>query len=197
MRAGCRNSTFATVIHLRAPGSNRHRAESRAALQPQGCATAHGVQGVGRPRSRFILGGDPARPTSGGPSRSTELLLLGNLPDRASRTGRLHRRLNWPLVAGLYGRSAGGFRPRRCFALEGPSGKVELARWEKRRRSRPGADRGYFWADGIYGPVPGWSIFDIAYCILVIIGADQWGRKELLAIADVRIARAPSRGASC
>ena len=55
----------------------------------------------------------------------------------------------------------------------------ELARWEKRdlsaRRSL------YFWADGIYFQP---RMEHDKQCILVIIGADQWGRKELLAIAD-------------
>ena len=55
----------------------------------------------------------------------------------------------------------------------------ELARWEKRdlsaRRSL------YFWADGVYFQP---RMEHDKQCILVIIGADQWGRKELLAIAD-------------
>ena len=39
----------------------------------------------------------------------------------------------------------------------------------------------YFWADGIYFQP---RMEHDKQCILVIIGADQWGRKELLAIAD-------------
>ena len=55
----------------------------------------------------------------------------------------------------------------------------ELARWEKRDLS---ARRYlYFWADGIYFQP---RMEHDKQCILVIIGADQWGRKELLAIAD-------------
>ena len=55
----------------------------------------------------------------------------------------------------------------------------ELARWEKRGLS---ARRYlYFWADGIYFQP---RMEHDKQCILVIIGADQWGRKELLAIAD-------------
>ena len=54
----------------------------------------------------------------------------------------------------------------------------ELARWEKRDLS---ARRYlYFWADGIYFQP---RMEHDKQCILVIIGADQWGRKELLAIA--------------
>ena len=55
----------------------------------------------------------------------------------------------------------------------------ELARWEKRDLS---ARRYlYFWADGIYFQP---RMDHDKQCILVIIGADQWGRKELLAITD-------------
>ena len=55
----------------------------------------------------------------------------------------------------------------------------ELARWEKRDLS---ARRYlYFWAGGIYFQP---RMEHDKQCILVIIGADQWGRKELLAIAD-------------
>ena len=57
--------------------------------------------------------------------------------------------------------------------------QAELARWEKRDLS---ARRYlYFWADGIYFQP---RMEHDKQCILVIIGADQWGRKELLAIAD-------------
>ena len=55
----------------------------------------------------------------------------------------------------------------------------ELARWDKRDLS---ARRYvYFWADGIYFQP---RLDHDKQCILVIIGADQLGRKELLAIAD-------------
>ena len=50
----------------------------------------------------------------------------------------------------------------------------------------------YFWADGIYFS----PRLDDKQCILVIIGADELGRKELLAIAAAT-GRAPSRGAKC
>ena len=67
----------------------------------------------------------------------------------------------------------------------------ELARWEKRD---PSARRYlYFWADGIYFQP---RMEHDKQCILVIIGADQWGRKELLAIAD-GYRESASRGASC
>ena len=71
-------------------------------------------------------------------------------------------------------------RLRRCTngAIEGCL-QGELARWEKRDLS---ARRYlYFWADGIYFQP---RMEHDKQCILVIIGADQWGRKELLAIAD-------------
>ncbi len=54
-----------------------------------------------------------------------------------------------------------------------------MKRWEKRDLS---ARRYlYFWADGIYIRP---RMEHDKQCILVIIGADQWGRKELLAIDD-------------
>ena len=71
------------------------------------------------------------------------------------------------------------------------SGSGELARWEKRDLS---ARRYlYFWADGIYFQP---RMEHDKQCILVIIGADQWGRKELLAIADA-IAERPVVARGC
>ena len=58
------------------------------------------------------------------------------------------------------------------------SGKASW-RAGKSATSRPGA-LSIFWADGIYFQP---RMEHDKQCILVIIGADQWGRKELLAIA--------------
>ena len=101
------------------------------------------------------------RPTSGGPSRSRSscwLYLKGISTGDFTEAGR-----------------SSYHRPRRSRDVW----QGELARWEQRDLS---ARRYlYFWADGIYFQP---RMEHDKQCILVIIGADQWGRKELLAIAD-------------
>jgi transposase-like protein len=55
----------------------------------------------------------------------------------------------------------------------------ELDRWQ--RRDLSARRTVYFWADGVYFSP---RLDQDRQCILVIIGADEYGRKELLAIAD-------------
>jgi transposase-like protein len=55
----------------------------------------------------------------------------------------------------------------------------ELERWEKRDLSA--RHYVYLWADGVYFQP---RLDHDRQCILVIIGADEYGRKEILAIAD-------------
>ena len=106
------------------------------------------------------------------------------------RSKSLEELLPWLYLKGI---STGAF-PEALAALLGPDApglsastiarlkdiwQGELARWEKRDLS---ARRYlYFWADGVYFQP---RMDHAKQCILVIVGADQWGRKELLAIAD-------------
>jgi putative transposase len=57
--------------------------------------------------------------------------------------------------------------------------KSEYEQWS--RRSLSGKEYVYLWADGIYFGV---RLEDARQCILVIIGANREGKKELLGIAD-------------
>jgi putative transposase len=81
-------------------------------------------------------------------------------------------------LAALLGPDAPGLSASNIARLKGVW-QGELARWEKRDLST--RRYLYFWADGIYFQP---RMEHDKQCILVIIGADQWGRKELLAIAD-------------
>jgi len=59
-------------------------------------------------------------------------------------------------------------------------------KWEKEykawaRRDLSGKHYVYIWADGIYFNV---RLKDVSPCILVIIGADEYGQKELLAVKE-------------
>ena len=162
MRAGA--VSFATVIIASArfkPASGRSRCAA------PGCATA----GVQERPARSVSPRRSCRPASGGPSRSRNscpwLYLKG------ISTGDFTEAL-----AALLGPDAPGLSASTITRLK-DVWQGELARWEKRDLS---ARRYlYFWADGIYFQP---RMEHDKQCILVIIGADQWGRKELLAIAD-------------
>ena len=81
-------------------------------------------------------------------------------------------------LAALVGRDAPGLSASTIGRLTEVWG-AELARWEKRDlRARRYV---YFWADGIYFRP---RLEHDKQCMLVIIGADQLGRKEILAITD-------------
>ena len=81
-------------------------------------------------------------------------------------------------LAALLGRDAPGLSASTIGRLA-EVWQGELARWEKRDLS---ARRYvYVWADGVYFQP---RLEHDKQCILVIIGADQLGRKEILAIAD-------------
>lgn len=56
---------------------------------------------------------------------------------------------------------------------------AEHAEWSK--RSLKGKRYVYVWADGVYSNA---RLEDERACLLVIMGADSWGNKELLAVSD-------------
>ena len=156
--------SFATAIIASAgfkPASGRSRCAA------PGCATAGGAGEAGKIRFTSAI-----------------------LPPYLRRAKSIEELLPWLYLKGI---STGDFT-EALAALLGPDApglsastitrlkdvwQGELARWEKRDLS---ARRYlYFWADGIYFQP---RMEHDKQCILVIIGADQWGRKELLAIAD-------------
>ncbi len=112
------------------------------------------------------------------------------LPPYLRRTKSIEELLPWLYLKGI---STGGFS-EALAALLGPGapglsastiGRLkelwqgELERWE--RRDLSARRYVYFWADGVYFQP---RLEHEKQCILVIIGADAQGRKELLAITD-------------
>jgi transposase-like protein len=112
------------------------------------------------------------------------------LPPYLRRTRSIEELLPWLYLKGI---STGDFG-EALAALLGPEApglsastiarlkevwQGELDRWQ--RRDLSARRYVYFWADGIYFSP---RLDQDKQCILVIIGADELGRKELLAIAD-------------
>ena len=81
-------------------------------------------------------------------------------------------------LAALLGRQAPGLSASTITRLKEVWG-VEAERWQ--RRDLTAKRYVYFWADGIYF---GARMEEEKQCILVIIGATDTGRKELIAITD-------------
>jgi len=112
------------------------------------------------------------------------------LPPYLRRTRSIEELLPWLYLKGI---STGDFG-EALAALLGPEApglsastiarlkevwQGELDRWQRRDLSTRRSV--YFWADGVYFSP---RLDQDKQCILVIIGADEYGRKELLAIAD-------------
>ncbi len=112
------------------------------------------------------------------------------LPPYLRRTRSIEELLPWLYLKGI---STGDFG-EALAALLGPEApglsastiarlkevwQGELDRWQ--RRDLSARRTVYFWADGVYFSP---RLDQDKQCILVIIGADELGRKELLAIAD-------------
>jgi transposase-like protein len=112
------------------------------------------------------------------------------LPPYLRRTRSIEELLPWLYLKGI---STGAFG-EALAALLGPEApglsastiarlkevwQGELDRWQRRDLST--GRTVYFWADGVYFSP---RLDQDRQCILVIIGADEHGRKELLAIAD-------------
>ncbi len=112
------------------------------------------------------------------------------LPPYLRRTRSIEELLPWLYLKGI---STGDFG-EALAALLGPEApglsastiarlkevwQGELDRWQ--RRDLSSRRYVYFWADGVYFSP---RLDQDKQCILVIIGADDLGRKELLAIAD-------------
>jgi putative transposase len=81
-------------------------------------------------------------------------------------------------LAALLGPDAPGLSPATIARLK-EVWQAEFDRW--RRRDLSARRYVYFWADGVYFSP---RLDHDKQCILVIIGADEYGRKDVLAIAD-------------
>lgn len=112
------------------------------------------------------------------------------LPRYLRRTRSLEELLPWLYLKGLstgdfssaltalLGKDAPGLSANTISRLK-EVWKSEYEQWSK--RSLSGKKYVYIWADGIYFGV---RLEDARQCILVIIGANSEGKKELLGIAD-------------
>jgi putative transposase len=81
-------------------------------------------------------------------------------------------------LAAILGDKAKGLSANTVVRLK-EEWETEYKHWAKRDLS--GKHYVYIWADGIYFNV---RLKDVSPCILVIIGADESGRKELLAVKE-------------
>ena len=124
------------------------------------------------------------------------------LPRYLRRTRSLEELLPWLYLKGI---SSGDFA-EALSALLGPDApglsattisrlkeawQAELAAWQG--RSLAGKRYVYFWVDGVYFNA---RLGQERQCILVVIGADELGRKELVGLTD-GYRESDSRGASC
>ena len=112
------------------------------------------------------------------------------LPRYLRRTRSLEELLPWLYLKGLstgdfssaltalLGKDAPGLSANTISRLK-EVWKSEYEQWSK--RSLSGKQYVYIWADGIYFGV---RLEDARQCILVVIGANSEGKKELLGIAD-------------
>lgn len=82
-----------------------------------------------------------------------------------------------PALESLLGENAGGLSPNTVSRLK-QQWEDDYDHWRKRDLSK--RRYVYVWADGIYSKVR----MDNKLCLLVMIGVDETGRKEVLAVVD-------------
>ena len=82
-----------------------------------------------------------------------------------------------PALASLLGKQAKGLSANSVSRLK-KQWEAEYEQWRKRDLSK--RRYVYVWADGIYSKVR----MDDKLCLLVVMGADETGRKEVLAVVD-------------
>ena len=161
--------------------AGRRRVVRHGYLPEREIQTGIGLVAVRCPRVR-----DRGAGAAGGRIRFSSAIL----PPYLRRTRSIEELLPWLYLKGI---STGDFG-EALAALLGPEApglsastivrlkevwQGELDRWQ--RRDLSARRYVYFWADGVYFSP---RLDQDRQCILVIIGADEYGRKELLAIAD-------------
>ena len=171
---------IAAHSHL-SDGAGRRRVVRHGHLPEREIQTGIGPVAVRCPRVR-----DRGEASGGDKIRFTSAIL----PRYLRRSKSIEELLPWLYLKGL---STGDFT-EALAALLGPEApglsastiarlkelwQGELERWE--RRDLSARRYVYFWADGVYFSP---RLDNDKQCILVIIGADEMGRKDLLAIAD-------------
>ena len=173
-------TTFVEMHADLTDGAGRRRIVRHGYLPEREIQTGIGPVAVRCPRVRDRGGGE-----MGPRIRFTSSIL----PPYLRRAKSIEELLPWLYLKGI---STGDFS-EALAALLGPEApglsastivrlkevwQGEMEHWQ--RRDLSARRYVYFWADGIYFS----PRLDDKQCILVIIGADELGRKELLAIAD-------------
>jgi putative transposase len=164
-----------------ADGQGRRRLVRNGHAPERQIQTGIGLLGVRRPKLRDRGGAE-----SGAPIRFTSAIL----PAYLRRTQNLEELLPWLYLKGV---STGQFGEAMA-ALLGPDApglsattvrrlteawQEEHVRWQ--RRDLSARRYVYIWADGVYFAP---RLEHERQCLLVLIGADAQGRKELLAVED-------------
>lgn len=171
------------VALLLAQYAHRHDAEGRQALVRNGYLPEREVQtGIGAVRVKVPR----VRDRSGAGTRFHS----GLLPPYVRRSKSLEALLPWLYLKGvstgdfsealqaLLGPDAPGLSPATLSRLK-QGWQDELAQWQQ--RDLTGKRYVYFWGDGVYLET---RLEEARHCILVIIGADPSGQKELVGLWD-------------
>jgi transposase-like protein len=166
--------------------AGRRRIVRHGYLPEREIQTGIGAVAVRCPRVRDRGVRDRGAGAPGGKIRFSSAIL----PPYLRRTRSIEELLPWLYLKGI---STGDFG-EALAALLGPEApglsastiarlkevwQGELDRWQ--RRDLSARRYVYFWADGVYFSP---RLDQDKQCILVIVGADELGRKELLAVAD-------------
>jgi len=171
------------VAMLLARYADRHDSEGRQAIVRNGYLPEREVQtGIGAVRVKVPR----VRDRSGTGIRFHSALL----PPYIRRSKSLEALLPWLYLKGvstgdfsealqaLLGPDAPGLSPATLSRLK-QGWQDELAQWQQ--RDLTGKRYVYFWVDGVYLET---RLEDTRHCILVIIGADASGQKELVGLWD-------------
>jgi putative transposase len=171
------------VAMLLAQYAHRHDAEGRQAIVRNGYLPEREVQtGIGAVRVKVPR----VRDRSGSGIRFHSALL----PPYIRRSKSLEALLPWLYLKGvstgdfsealqaLLGPDAPGLSPATLSRLK-QGWQEELAQWQQRNLT--GKRYVYFWVDGVYLET---RLEESRHCILVIIGADASGQKELVGLWD-------------
>ena len=171
------------VAMLLARDAERHEAEGRQAVVRNGSLPEREVQtGIGAVHGKVPR----VRDRSGAGRRFHSALL----PPYSRRAKSLEALWPWLYLKGvstgefaealqaLLGTEAPGLSPATISRLK-QGWQEELAQWQG--RSRVGKRYGYFWGDGVDFET---RMETARHCILVIIGADAQGHKELVGLWD-------------
>ena len=173
----------AEIAMLLAQYADRHDPQGRQAVVRNGYLPAPEVQtGIGAVRVKVPR----VRDRSGAGIQFHSALL----PPYIRRSKSLEALLPWLYLKGvstgdfsealqaLLGPEAPGLSPATISRLK-QSWQEELTQWQRRELS--GKRYVYFWVDGVYFET---RLEEARHCILVIIGADATGHKELVGLWD-------------